>query len=137
MGDYIGAQAAAFDREFIAARIPLHRDLPYFFGAAVKRMSNWRGYRRFRPDRYPLALETIQQASRECTFDYLALENYEWGSFTPRFGLISLDYTEGTERLVEDHLGDRPSETYASLIREARGKCAEFESGNGNAASRK
>ena len=49
-------------------------------------------------------------------------DNYEWGSFTPRFGLLSLDYTRNTGRLVEDHLGDRPSETYTSLIREARDK---------------
>ena len=44
-------------------------------------------------------------------------DNYEWGSFTPRFGLFSLDYTRDTGRLVEDHLGDRPSETYAALVR--------------------
>jgi beta-glucosidase/6-phospho-beta-glucosidase/beta-galactosidase len=43
-------------------------------------------------------------------------DNYEWGSFTPRFGLFTLDYKQGAERLVEDHLGDRPSETYARLI---------------------
>ena len=36
-------------------------------------------------------------------------DNYEWGSFTPRFGLYALDYTKGTERLVEDHTGDRPA----------------------------
>jgi 6-phospho-beta-galactosidase len=45
-------------------------------------------------------------------------DNYEWGSYTPRFGLFSLDFTNGTDRLVEDHLGDRPSKTYAQLIRE-------------------
>ena len=47
-------------------------------------------------------------------------DNYEWGSFTPRFGLFSIDYTRGTERLVEDHMGDRPSETYRELVQEAR-----------------
>jgi hypothetical protein len=34
--------------------------------------------------------------------------------------LFSLDYATGTDRLVEDHFGDRPSETYARLIDEAR-----------------
>lgn len=43
-------------------------------------------------------------------------DNYEWGSYTPRFGLFTIDYERGPERLVEDHLGDRPSETYARLI---------------------
>lgn len=49
-------------------------------------------------------------------------DNYEWGSFTPRFGLFSLDYTRSTGRMVEDHLGDRPSETYARLVRIAEEK---------------
>jgi beta-glucosidase/6-phospho-beta-glucosidase/beta-galactosidase len=48
------------------------------------------------------------------------MDNYEWGSYTPRFGLLSIDFAKGTNRLVEDHLGDRPSETYAHLIREAK-----------------
>lgn len=47
-------------------------------------------------------------------------DNYEWGSYTPRFGLFTIDFTQGTDRLVEDHLGDRPSETYARLVRQAK-----------------
>lgn len=47
-------------------------------------------------------------------------DNYEWGSYTPRFGLFSIDFNRGTERDVEDHLGDRPSETYAKLIQEIK-----------------
>ena len=47
-------------------------------------------------------------------------DNYEWGSFTPRFGLYSIDYQRGRERLEEDHLGDRPSLTYAELVESAR-----------------
>jgi beta-glucosidase len=43
-------------------------------------------------------------------------DNYEWGSFTPRFGIFTLDYTKTAERLAVDHLGDSPSETYARLI---------------------
>jgi beta-glucosidase len=59
-------------------------------------------------------------------------DNYEWGSFTPRFGLFSIDYAKGTERLVEDHLGDRPSETYSRLVREAKSE-AEMVAASGNA----
>ena len=47
-------------------------------------------------------------------------DNYEWGSYTPRFGLYAIDFAAGTEREVEDHFGDRPSETYAALIAEAK-----------------
>lgn len=50
-------------------------------------------------------------------------DNYEWGSYTPRFGLFAIDFATGTDRLVEDHLGDRPSETYARLIREISAHC--------------
>ncbi|WP_254721623.1 family 1 glycosylhydrolase [Kovacikia minuta] len=47
-------------------------------------------------------------------------DNYEWGSYTPRFGLFAIDFAQGTDRLIEDHLGDRPSETYAQLIQKVR-----------------
>jgi hypothetical protein len=43
-------------------------------------------------------------------------DNYEWGSYTPRFGLFALDYPRGLDRCVEDPWGDRPSETYAELV---------------------
>ncbi|MEY2698029.1 MAG: hypothetical protein RL333_2167 [Pseudomonadota bacterium] len=46
-------------------------------------------------------------------------DNYEWGTYSARFGLFSLDYQESTERCAEDHWGDRPSETYAEIIRSA------------------
>ncbi|MEI6033231.1 MAG: family 1 glycosylhydrolase [Verrucomicrobiae bacterium] len=45
-------------------------------------------------------------------------DNYEWGSFTPRFGLFRVDYVNGLRRDAEDHLGDNPSKTYARLIQE-------------------
>lgn len=44
-------------------------------------------------------------------------DNYEWGSYTPRFGLFTIDYADNAERVAMDHLGDRPSETYARLIK--------------------
>jgi len=46
-------------------------------------------------------------------------DNYEWGTYAPRFGLYSLDYELGTERLPRDHYGDCPSASYARIIREA------------------
>ena len=45
-------------------------------------------------------------------------DNYEWGSFTPRFGLYRIDFAKGLERLPVDHMGDNPSRTYARLVRE-------------------
>jgi beta-glucosidase len=45
-------------------------------------------------------------------------DNYEWGSYTPRFGLFRIDFARGLERLAVDHLGDNPSQTYARLVRQ-------------------
>ncbi len=47
-------------------------------------------------------------------------DNYEWGSFTPRFGLFRVDYTNDLKRLAVDPLGDNPSATYAALLAEFR-----------------
>jgi beta-glucosidase len=47
-------------------------------------------------------------------------DNYEWGSFAPRFGLFSLDYTVYPTRHSVDATGDNPSATYTHEIREAR-----------------
>jgi beta-glucosidase len=55
-------------------------------------------------------------------------DNYEWGSYTPRFGLFTIDFQGNAERLIEDHLGDQPSETYARLVRETQiGKAARVD----------
>jgi beta-glucosidase/6-phospho-beta-glucosidase/beta-galactosidase len=32
-------------------------------------------------------------------------DNYEWGSYTPRFGLYAIDFSAGTEREIADVLG--------------------------------
>lgn len=238
---YIYGKICEFEEAFRAAKIPLHKDLPYYFGSLVKRFSNWLGHRNFRPEEFGPLLDAIYASPRARLFDCVGLDyydpfaahafrlpvlwdhefknksrrawimntitskwwdwrvlprglhffckyyardfgrpvliaengmairrradnahshrrdritrsqflrlhvhevvrivndgipligylhwslfdNYEWGSVTPRFGLYSIDYTKGADRLVEDHLGDRPSETYAELVREARGK---------------
>jgi 6-phospho-beta-galactosidase len=42
-------------------------------------------------------------------------DNYEWGTYAPRFGLYSLDYELGTERLPHDHYGEVLSNSEMSL----------------------
>lgn len=69
-----------------------------------------------------LHIEQVQRLRREGVplLGYLhwsLTDNYEWGSYTPRFGLFSIDFASDRERMAADHLGDRPSETYARLIR--------------------
>lgn len=239
---YIHGKVREFETAFRDARIPLHKDIPFYFGDMMKRVSNWLGYRWFGPEDFMPALEVIYASPRARLFDYVGLDyydpfaahafrlpalwdhefknksfrswvmntitskwwdwrvlprglhffcqyysddfggrsvliaengmalrrradnratsrgdkinrsqflrlhvhevvkivnegipligylhwslfdNYEWGSYTPRFGLYSIDYKAGTERSVEDQLGDKPSETYSKLIIEAREK---------------
>ncbi len=238
--DYIIGKISEFERAFEAAAIPLKKDLPYFVGAALKRVSNWLGHKIFMPEFFAPLIDHLYAADKEISFDYLGLDyydpfaahmfrhpvwwdhefkdkslrswlmnsvtskwwdwrvlpsgmhffcdyysrdfgnrpvliaengmavrrrvdnkntlrrdrmtrsdflrvhvneivniarsdipligylhwslfdNYEWGTFTPRFGLYSINYAEGNNRLVEDQTGDRPSETYAGLIENAR-----------------
>jgi beta-glucosidase/6-phospho-beta-glucosidase/beta-galactosidase len=51
-------------------------------------------------------------------------DNYEWGSFAPRFGLFSLDYTVYPTRHAVDVTGDNPSATYAQEIKDAKAQIA-------------
>ncbi|MEM9446107.1 MAG: family 1 glycosylhydrolase [Verrucomicrobiota bacterium] len=45
-------------------------------------------------------------------------DNYEWGSYAPRFGLYHVDLQDPKlRRHAQDALGDNPSATYAKLIK--------------------
>jgi beta-glucosidase/6-phospho-beta-glucosidase/beta-galactosidase len=243
VGEHICSRARDFERAFRAARIPLHRDMAYYFGAGLKRFSNWLGFRRFDTGDFRPFLDTLYAQERTRFLDYIGLDyydpfaahafrfpvlwdhefknhsfrswmlatvtskwwdwrvlprglhffckhyaedfgrsvliaengmalrrrvdgrepwrirrdrmtrsqflrlhvhevakivadhvplvgylhwslfdNYEWGTYTPRFGLYSIDFARGLDRLTEDPAGDKPAETYAGLIREARGE---------------
>jgi beta-glucosidase/6-phospho-beta-glucosidase/beta-galactosidase len=236
-GLHICQRAHDFERAFNAARIPLHKDLAYYFGAALKRISNWVGYRSFDAAHFAPFLETLYAQRRTRFLDYIGIDyydpfaahafrlpvvwdhefknrslrswmlatvtskwwdwrvlprglhffckyyaedfgrpvliaengmalrrradgrlirhrrrdrmtrsqflrlhvhevakiradgvpligylhwslfdNYEWGTYTPRFGLFSIDFPYSVERNVEAPDGDRPAETYAALI---------------------
>jgi beta-glucosidase/6-phospho-beta-glucosidase/beta-galactosidase len=236
---HILEKARQFDRAFRRSRISLHKDLPYYVGTLMKRISNWIGRRFFKASALAPLLDAIYASPRHQLMDYVGLDyydpfaahvfrlpvwwdhefknksvrswmmnsvtskwwdwrvlprglqffceyyddeyklplliaengmalrrrrgqpemrrrdrmtrsqflrlhvhevdrirkrgvpligylhwslfdNYEWGTYTPRFGLYSIDYDRGTDRLVEDQFGDRPSETYARLIAESR-----------------
>jgi beta-glucosidase/6-phospho-beta-glucosidase/beta-galactosidase len=241
--EYIFSRIKDFEAAFNAARIPLKKDIPFLFGAAFKRFSNWIGYKTFQPQYFAKLFDEIYGSERESTFDYIALDyydpfaahmfrhpvwwdhefknrslrswlmssvtskwwdwrvlpngmrffcerwskdygdrpvlvaengmalrrridrsdasvrrdrmtrsqflqvhvhevmnliesevpligylhwslfdNYEWGTFTPRFGLFTIDFKKGTDRIAEDPQGDIPSRTYAKLIAESRSR---------------
>jgi beta-glucosidase len=235
---YICEQANEFERTFKTAKLPLRRDLPYYFGMLVKRITNWLGRRYFTAERIEPLLDAIYGSSRDQLFDFVGLDyydpfsahvfrlpvwwdhefknrsfrawlmnsvtskwwdwrvlpaglhffcelyyreyqvpvliaengmgqrrrrgqreerrrdrmsrsdflrlhvdevnrirkegvpligylhwslfdNYEWGTYTPRFGLFTIDYEDGTDRIAVNEYGDNPSETYARLIAES------------------
>ncbi|WP_438483348.1 glycoside hydrolase family 1 protein [Oleiharenicola lentus] len=236
--DHVAARAREFDRLFREARLPLHRDIAFYFGTAAKRLGNWFGYKLFSAEIFSSFLDTLYASPRARLMDYIAIDyydpfaahafrlpvwwdhefknksfrswmlatvtskwwdwrvlprgldffcrhyasdyqrpvliaengmalrrradgrrprrdkitrseflrlhvrevsklvrdgvpvigylhwslfdNYEWGTFTPRFGLYAIDFSRGTERALTDPDGDRPAETYAALIREVR-----------------
>lgn len=240
---HICRRAHDFEAAFGKARIPLHKDLAYYFGAGLKRITNWFGYRNFSAEDFAPFLETLYALPRECFLDYIGIDyydpfaahafrlpvlwdhefknrsfrswmlatvtskwwdwrvlprglhffckyyaedlgrpvliaengmalrrrpgerrgsrsrrdrmtrsqflrlhvhevskiradnvplagyfhwslfdNYEWGTYTPRFGLFSIDFPGDLERRVEDPDGDRPAETYAALVAAAESK---------------
>ncbi|MDZ4815361.1 MAG: family 1 glycosylhydrolase [Verrucomicrobiota bacterium] len=49
-------------------------------------------------------------------FYWSLTDNYEWGSFSPRFGLYTIDFDKSPERLATHPDGDEPSKTYRSFI---------------------
>ncbi len=98
-------------------------------GMALRRLhDNQRFHRRDKVARSQYLREHVRMVSQlvergQPLIGYLhwsLFDNYEWGSFAPRFGLFSLDYTGYPTRHAVDVNGDNPSATYAQEIREAK-----------------
>ncbi|MCX6934656.1 MAG: family 1 glycosylhydrolase [Verrucomicrobia bacterium] len=50
-------------------------------------------------------------------FHWSLTDNYEWGTYAPRFGLFGIDFeSKNLERVPRDEGGEVPWETYAGLI---------------------
>lgn len=55
-------------------------------------------------------------------FHWSLTDNYEWGSYQPRFGLYAVDFDSADlRRQVREEQGTCPAETYAELVRRDRG----------------
>jgi len=102
-------------------------------GMALRRRTGPQSRRRSRRDRMTrsqfLRLH-VHEVAKICAdgvplagyLHWSLFDNYEWGTYTPRFGLYSIDFPSSLERCVESPDGDRPAETYAALIAEVRTK---------------
>ena len=50
-------------------------------------------------------------------FHWSLTDNYEWGTYDPRFGLFGIDFnSQDLERIARDEGGDIPWETYAEMV---------------------
>jgi len=97
-------------------------------GMALRRRKDGRRPRRDRMTRSQYLQLHVQEVARIVRegiplvgyLHWSLFDNYEWGTFTPRFGLYAIDFAQGTERDAIDPDGDRPAATYASLIKEVQ-----------------
>ncbi|MEM1057995.1 MAG: family 1 glycosylhydrolase [Verrucomicrobiota bacterium] len=59
-------------------------------------------------------------------FHWSLIDNYEWGTFSARFGLYQVDFSRPERPRSEvDAFGDRPARTYRQIIAEARAETGE------------
>ena len=77
LGPYIGGCARDFERAFKDARLPLHRDTSYYFGAVLKRVSNWIGCRNFDASAFAPLLDAIDASPRARLIDFIGLDYYD------------------------------------------------------------
>lgn len=139
LGDYLGWTGpkkhpwqwpAEPDRmpDFTAAWLGPHTDKPLYIleNGIGTRPAPHRGHHR--PDRLSRerALADAIAAVDRCLlrelpiagyFHWSLLDNYEWGSFAPRFGLFAVDYAADARRLATDATGADAAGTYRELIR--------------------
>ena len=53
----------------------------------------------------------------EAYFYWTLVDNYEWGSFIPRFGMLSVDYDRGAKRSPLDAVGNNAAGAYQAILK--------------------
>jgi beta-glucosidase len=87
-------------------------------GRSYGRSDNWT-----RPQMLKEYLPRLVQARAEGIdvrgyWHWSLMDNYEWGSYQPRFGILGIDRERGVRVLEEDSMGHDSKGTYARLIEE-------------------
>jgi len=66
-------------------------------------------------------LECIRARNRgrrlEAYFYWTLFDNYEWGSFVPRFGMLAVDYAHGAKRSPLDAAGNNAAGAYRAIVK--------------------
>lgn len=58
----------------------------------------------------------------EAYFYWTLFDNYEWGSFTPCFGMLAVDYQNGAKRSPLDVVGNNAAGAYQAIVKAFRAK---------------
>jgi beta-glucosidase/6-phospho-beta-glucosidase/beta-galactosidase len=84
-------------------------------GAALGRLDGWDRVRYLRAYLGALADAIIAGVPIGAYYHWCLADNYEWGSYEPRFGLYGIDRTHGIRWRDVDSMGGRAAETYAKI----------------------
>lgn len=77
---------------------------------------------RYLLDHIEAIARAVQEGAPISHYLYWTLyDNYEWGSYQPRYGLYGVDRDRGLERLERDALGDDSAGVYRQIIEALRG----------------
>jgi len=85
-------------------------------GRAIPRKDGWDRPAYLKAFLFELARAKKEGAKVEGYFHWSITDNYEWGSYEPRFGLHGIDYENGARRSSLDSAGANSPTTYRRII---------------------
>ncbi|MDD5748245.1 MAG: family 1 glycosylhydrolase [Actinomycetota bacterium] len=85
-------------------------------GKAIPRKDGWDRPAYLKAFLFELSKSIKEGANVRGYFHWSITDNYEWGSFEPRFGLYGIDYEDGAKRLTGDSEGKDSPGTYKGLV---------------------
>jgi beta-glucosidase len=89
-------------------------------GVSYPRPDGWNRVRYLREYLGRLAAAVAEGLPVEAYLHWTLYDNYEWGSYEPRFGLLGVDRTRGATRLDRDSMGHDAAGSYAAIVRALR-----------------
>jgi beta-glucosidase len=85
-------------------------------GVAYPRLDGWDRVRYLRSNIGAVMGALIDGVSVGAYFHWCLADNYEWGSYEPRFGLYGIDRERGNRWKEVDSMGGRAAETFFEII---------------------
>lgn len=97
-------------------------------GKALPRKDGWERPEYLKVFLFEMARAKKEGAKVEGYFHWAITDNYEWGSFEPRFGLFGIEYENDSRRMKTDSMGKDAAGTYARIADSlANGSMKEIE----------